>query len=136
MKVANKNLEFYCMEIDSNSGEPYATNVLSCIDLKELQKRVNYKGNTPNKYNSIKNYIELREFIKTELMYHYWSKAEHEIIVSPLFSHKEEQEYKIDVWAQVSPNLDVITRYVNYELEIDFPIIKKEDDNRFGLKKK
>lgn len=132
----DKKLEYYCMEWDANKNQLYAFNIFWCIDQKDLMKKVRYAGKKPSKYNSIKSYQELREYLKGEFMYHYWSKAEHEIIVTSLFPYKDDESQKIDVWAQISPNLDLITQYVNIKLNLGFdPKGCPKDDNRFGIRK-
>lgn len=68
---------------------------------------------------TIKNYTELKQYIKSWAMYHYWSKCEHEILVGGLFSNWDKYG-KIDAYRQIEMNLDRITEYVIKELKIDF----------------
>lgn len=129
------NLEWYCMEWDSNGHKPYAINIMWVIDPEDIKKKVKYKGTKPDKYNSIKNYDELREYLKSKFMYYFWSKCEHEIIVNS-WPHKDDTyEAKVDVYAQISPNLDRITEYVIRELKLDFKYMDNDYDHSFGLER-
>lgn len=119
MARKRKQLEWYCMEWGVN-GKLQFFNVMYAIDIDDLKKKLRYKGTRPNKYNSIKNYNELREYLGREFMYHFWCKCEHEIIVNSWPDHDESTEEKIDVFDQIRPNLDRITEYVIRELKINF----------------
>lgn len=129
------NLEWYCMEWDSNENKPYAINIMWVIDPKEIKKRVRYNGDKPSKYNSIKTYDELREYLKSQFMYRFWGKCEHEIIVNSLPNRDDSYETKVDVYAQISPNLDRITEYVINALKLELKPKKTEHDNNFGLER-
>ena len=52
------------------------------------------------------------EQLRRTLMYHYWSKCEWEIILSPWPERKDFREEKIDVFDQVQLNWDVFLDYV------------------------
>lgn len=129
------NLEWYCMEWDSNGNKPYAINIMWVIDPDEIKKRVKYKGNKPSKYNSIKTYDELREYLKSQFMYRFWSKCEHEIVVNSWPHRDDTYETKVDVYAQISPNLDRITEYVINALKLELKPKKTEHNNDFGLER-
>lgn len=135
----NVNLEWYCVNWNSNMNKPYAINIMKCINLKELEKKLNYKGKASNEYNSIKSWYELRNFLKREFMHHYWSKCEYEIVVSDNANPKYENGVKIDVWSQIAPNLNEITNYLIRKTnirkikEIDNP--EQDKDLHFGLNK-
>lgn len=51
------------------------------------------------------------EELRRSLMYYYWSKCEWEILVTPLFAHKDDEEKKVDVYWQVYNNWDVFIEY-------------------------
>lgn len=53
-------------------------------------------------------------------MYRYWSKCEHEIIISGLSARALEDAEKIDVWKQLEINLDNIVEYVNLKCDLKF----------------
>lgn len=56
--------------------------------------------------------------LKTELMAKYWSRCEYEYIVSEY--PKQKNEKKLDVWSQLENNLDALTDYVIYKMDIKF----------------
>ena len=112
-KRKNNKLEWYAFREDFNKNELERVNVLGIDFAKELLKRI--------KQDKISSYNELKELIKRMLMYRYWSKAEHEVLVTSLH-HRPDRDnvFKIDVWYQLEKNLDRITEYVMKELQIDF----------------
>ena len=69
---------------------------------------------------------ELKSFVDSQLMYHYWSKCEYEFIVidwpfrvkeNNLVDIDENRPMKIDVYSQVKPNIDLIVDNLWMELE-------------------
>lgn len=108
MKIKNVNLKWYALHWDSNEGKLKDYNIL--YNIEESIAREVRSGRVYNK--SI-----LREYLKTKFMYHYWSKAECEILVSDLSESKQE---KIDMWRQIQPNLDLIVDYVNDKMKLNF----------------
>ena len=111
MKIKNVNLEWYVLEYDSSTREIRPYNVLGRGFIEELHKKIRTK--------KVTNYEELKDFIDRYFMYHYWSKAEWEIVVGGLFT-KEPDLTKIDAYTQLKMNLDRIVDYVNNELRIGF----------------
>lgn len=113
MKRKNKNLEWYAFREDFNRNELERFNVLGTWFAEDILKRI--------KRDKIDSYDKLKNEIRSELMYHYWSKAEHEVIVRGLhYREDRDNEFKIDVWYQLEKNLDRITEYVMKELNIEF----------------
>ena len=53
----------------------------------------------------------LKEQIRRELVYYYWSKYEWEIIISPFTAKPENNDIKVDVYEQVMLNWDVFFEY-------------------------
>ena len=49
--------------------------------------------------------------VKSSLMYYFWSKCEHEIVISS-FPPREDVEEKIDVYSQVMLNWDRFSEYI------------------------
>ena len=121
-KLDNKTgkLEWYCLEWDFNKKQPRMINIMLYIDIDDLKKKIRYRGKKPTKYNSVKNRDELREYLRREFIYYFWSKCEHEIIVNSWPCNDASTEAKIDVFFQIEPNLDVITEYVIHKLKLDF----------------
>ena len=120
-----KDLEWFCMEWDMSTERPCVINVMYAIDINDLKKRLKNK--------EIKNYNELRGYLKKEFMYRFWCKCEHEIVVNSWPHRDRSDERKVDVYAQISPNLDRITEYVIRELNLDFEYSGDDYDHTFGL---
>lgn len=62
----------------------------------------------------LKNFITFSDFkekLKSLAIYCFWCKAEYEIICKGWVS-KSDREYKIDVYDQIEPNLDMLARYI------------------------
>lgn len=97
------NLEWYAFRKDFNSRKLKKVNVLNSYRIDEILKRI--------KKEKAKTYEEIKEIIKRELMYYYWSKSEHEVLISGLFDNNLENAEKIDIWYQLEPNLDRIVEY-------------------------
>lgn len=59
------------------------------------------------------NQEEFTKYLKSSLMYYFWSKSEWEIIVCPWCSHiEEDNSKKIDVYEQVVNNWNIFSEYV------------------------
>lgn len=110
MKIKNVELKYYALHYNSNKREIEQVNVL--YGLKD-----DIVKNIKNKH--INNRDELKEYVKRQLMYYYWSKTEQEVLIGNLFGNPEDL-VKIDVWTQVEPNLDIVIDYIISKLEIDF----------------
>jgi len=102
-----KKLEWYALEYDFNAKKLTKINVLNQWFIEDLKKRI--------KLEKITNYNDLKSAVISEMKWRYWSKAEHEMLVSDLFNDGEE---KIDVWYQIEPNIDRICEYVIKELKL------------------
>lgn len=89
-------LEYYVLAEKNNKIIRY--NVLNDWeeDIRKIKKEIKKK-------------TELKEWLIKEFKYYYWSRAEHEVIVSDLFNKTSK---KIDVWYQLELNIDIITDYV------------------------
>ena len=119
MRRKNVKLEWYAIYYEWNYKCLKRENVLGDTIVNAIIDKCVKK--------KITNYEELRDALKRELMYHYWSKSEWEVIVGDLF-YKEpnlDNFEKIDIWYQLEPNLDRISEYVMRELQLDFEVPKK-----------
>ena len=108
MKVKKVNLEWYVLKWDFNSKKVVNYNILQWLK-EDIANEVRLKR--------VYNKSILREYLKTQLMYHYWSKAEHEFYISDL--HGDDYE-KIDIWRQIEPNLNNMVDYVNLKMDLKF----------------
>lgn len=104
-------LEWYALREDFNKRKIENYNVLSGWEEKIKKARKNKK---------FKDYASLKEWLRKEFMYYYWSKAEHEICVGGIFIKSIEELEKIDIYSQLQPNLDRITEYVIKEMGFRF----------------
>lgn len=67
------------------------------------------------KRKELKNMDDLENIIGHWALYHYFSKAEHEVCVTDLFG---KDEFKVDVFWQINMNLDRLTEYIANEMQI------------------
>lgn len=101
-----KRLYFWALNMDVNTNKLENINVMEAIDIEKMKKEI--------KKGKIHDFETLALYLQKEFMYRYWSRTEYEIVVKDLFEKSD--EYKIDVWYQIEPNLSVITKYVIEEL--------------------
>lgn len=104
-------LEWYALREDFNKRKIENYNVLSGWEEKIKKARKN---------KQFKDYASLKEWLRKEFMYSYWSKCEAEIAVGGLFIKSIEELEKIDIYSQLQPNLDRITEYVIKEMGFRF----------------
>lgn len=101
-----ENLEWYVLEHDFNSDQIRQFNIFDSLNFtKWLEVAV-------KKYE---NYGKFKEDLRGALFYAFGSKAEYEIICKGLVSTKD-NEFKIDVYTQVLPNLDILAKYILTEV--------------------
>lgn len=103
MRIKNANLKWNVLYYDSNTSKITPYNILGYSFAEELAKEV-------KKYK-IENREQLKEHLKREFMYHYWSKSECEMAMGGLYTKYEDFE-KIDMWYQIEMNLDNIVDYI------------------------
>ena len=105
------DLVWYAFREDFNSHNLERFNVLYGM-ADEFKKRI--------KREKITTYAGFKELVRVMLMSRYWSRAEHEVLVSGLFTRDEDKYvFKIDVWYQLELNLDRIVEYIVRELKLD-----------------
>ena len=66
----------------------------------------------------IKTLEELKNYLKLTLQRQYWCRYEYEIAVGGLSSKYPEEYEKIDAFRQIEMNLDRITEYVNWKMQL------------------
>ena len=123
MKIKNVKLEWYAFRYDTNSKKLVFTNVLNGYE-KAIARKV--RAGVKDKWQPVYNYKTFKEFIKAELMYRYWCRAEHETLIGGLFHYEEDELEKHDIWWQLEPNLDRICEYIIREMRIEFSDNHKE----------
>lgn len=99
-------LEFYVVRYDVNKDKVVMYNIFNSLYFKiGLKKIINLKEND--------FYLELDSLCK----YCFWSKVEHEILVSDVFNKIEK---KIDIYFQLKQNLKVLAQYIlSNKIEVD-----------------
>jgi len=117
MKIKNVKLEWYAFRYDFNNKKLVFTNVLAGME-EEIAKKIR-KG-SKEKWKPVTDYDSFKEYIRGDLMYHYWSKSEHEVVIYDLFDTNDERGEKHDIWWQLEPNLDRICEYIIREMKIEF----------------
>lgn len=110
-----KPLEFFAFMHDFNTKKLIRTNVLAMFqDKKEIKSLI--------KRRQVSNFEEFKDALRINLMSRYWSRAEYEVLISDLIYNKDRDDevFKVDVWWQIEPNLDIITRLVQEYHNISF----------------
>ena len=116
MKIKNVNLEYWVFYFDFNENILKRVNILKGLE-KDITKHIR---SSETSYKHISNRDTLKEFLKTKFMYHYWSKCEYEYCISDLWKNNSDKVEKYDVWFQIEKNLDMITDYVIYKMDLKF----------------
>ena len=106
-------LDWKVLRYDPNSCKIINYNIFGTSDSYEKQLK---KARRKKEFT---NYEELKEYLRKDFLYHFWSKSECEILVGPLSSNLNEFE-KIDIYRQLEMNLDRITEYIIKELKFRF----------------
>lgn len=110
MKLKNVDLKWYALRWDFNKNTLVRCNVLGNDFKDEVYKKIKNK--------SIKTKDDLKKSLKSYLMYHYWCKAEHEILTSYIIPNSD--HIKIDIYYQLEPNLDIMVDYIIDKMDIKF----------------
>lgn len=105
-------LEYYVIITDFNTK-------------KVMEYNIFYDGLVSKIYNYVKKkYIEshedLKKFLEIDFISNYYARAEYEILVGGLFDEFPMDYTKIDIWYQIKPNLEIITRYVEEKMQIKY----------------
>ena len=117
MKLINQikdnhlKLEWYVLNHDFNSKKIYNFNILQQGYILDLIRMIE------DKYHDVHDYKSLKECIKRWANYNFNHKTEFEIFVNGWFDN-EDNLTKISVYDQIEPNLDLLTEYINYKLQL------------------
>lgn len=103
-------MHWYCIKWNRNYKKPEYVDVIEYLDLKRIVSDV--------EIGRISTYEELYDDVKSQFISHFMSKCEHEFKVGGLFD--KEYMYKIDVYSQISPNLNIIVDLINKHLGLNF----------------
>ena len=110
MKIKNVNLKWNVLRYDFNLKRIRPYNVLGYSFADELAKDI-------KKYKII-NREQLKEHLKKEFMYHYWSKSECEVAIGGLHSDFPKDVEKVDIWSQIEMNFDNIIDYIILKMRL------------------
>ena len=86
--------------------------------------------------NIFKNEYSRDDFnkeLETSLLFYFWSKAEWEILLSPLFGDSSNEKIKIDAYDQIMINFDKFSDYVWNEYK--FKRLERQIKNKNPLEK-
>lgn len=127
MKHKIKDLpKFYAFYHEFNGNQLVAYNVITESLIQDLDKVVGkkYYNFRKSKYEYLDSREKFIEQLDSEFMYRYWSKSEWEFICSNWTGKKFEQ--KVDVYAQLKPNIEVIADLIIQAMDIDWNKIKEK----------
>lgn len=113
--------QFFAYYKDFNTGEMRQVDVLEVVFEELLTTKGKVKKQIRDK---IVDREQLYHLVKTNLMYHYWSRCEWEFIITDWpyrgDSIEKNRPVKVDVYDQIKPNLnlivDLVEDYVKYRL--------------------
>ena len=133
-----KRPQFFAMEKDFNTGKVESYDVLGVIFDSILTAKGTIKNKNfyilDSKWNQIpvRTKEQLQKFIEDKFRYHYWGKCEWEFIAIDWpyrDTIEKSRPVKIDVFAQLKPNIPVITDLVwNYIEPKLAKLIEKENE--------
>ena len=109
------NPEWYVFTDDFNTKTIRKFNVFNSVKFRKglLDIKKKLKKNPD---------LDIKDEIKSELMYCFWGKSEYEVVISPLFAKDMKDFKKIDVYDQVMLNFD---KFADYVISI-LPKLKEE----------
>ena len=110
--------QFNVMYLDWNTNEPVWFNVLPVIQNEFKKAKTMPKSETTYEpFWKPRTKKELREFIDAQMKYHYWSKAEWECEIKPLFKG---ESLKMDLYEMfIKNNLGLLTEIMAENLGIE-----------------
>lgn len=112
MKIKLNNLEWKVFNYNVNQHLIHTVNIFKYSHIFELSVA---------QYQKNRDVQEFEHNIKANLQYMFWCRSEYEIVLTPLFNHKESEELKIDIYEQIMINWDKFFNYllneVNKQLE-------------------
>lgn len=99
-------MEWYVLCHDFNKDSIESFNIFNSITFNRCLERSIKKYETFEKF---------KEDLRGDLFYAFGSKCEYEILCSGL-TPKEDNVFKIDIYQQVLPNLDILAKYIIGEI--------------------
>jgi hypothetical protein len=108
MKIKKSNLEWNVLHYDCTRHKVVNYDIMTGI-AELVAREVRRK--------KIQNKADLKEFLKREFMYHFWSRTEAEMFVTGYDGEYDLE--KVDIWRQIEMNLDRIVDYINSKCELN-----------------
>ena len=99
----DKELKWYVLCYDFNTHEIEHYNIFHNANL--WSDRIGI----PKLLKDYTTFDNFKKELESLFKYCFLTKSEYEILVSGLI---EDKQYKLDVWYQIKPNLDLIARYI------------------------
>lgn len=104
MEDEEKVMEWFVYRYNINSQKIERFNIFKKKDFQESIKSIlNCKTLTK---------LQLAEAARQELVYHYWARAEHEILISAWVGGNGEETLKVDIYSQVMLNWEKFVEYL------------------------
>lgn len=104
--IEKYNLQWYALHHDFNEDKVEAFNIFNSINFSYWCEKA---------IKDYKDYKQFKEDLKGALFYAFGSKVEYEIICTGVVA-KHGNEFKIDIYEQVLPNLDIFAKYILTEV--------------------
>ena len=102
------NLQWYAFRYDINCNSLVEFNVVNDDLIKGIEKACKKK--------ELETIDDLWRIVRRWAVYYYWSKAEHEVIITDLF---ENMRVKKDVYYQIEINMERFVDYINKEMQLE-----------------
>ena len=113
MKVKGVELRWFVLNHDFNTDQVVQYNALNKSIQEEIIKAVKSKMD----YYDTSTYDKFKKVVDRILFSRYRSRCEYEILVRGLHS-RDDNEFKIDIYSQLEPNLDIICSYIIKKLDL------------------
>lgn len=104
------NLVWNAFRYSMNSHSLEIFNVIRDDLIADIEKAYRKK--------ELKNMHDLEKIVNRWAMYHYWSKAEHEVVIYDLFDTDDKRGEKHDVYWQLNMNMDRLCEYIAREMKL------------------
>ena len=104
--IEKYNLQWYALRHDFNEDKVEAFNIFNSINFNYWCEKA---------IKDYKDYKQFKEDLRGALFYAFGSKVEYEIICAGVVA-KHGNEFKIDIYEQVLPNLDILAKYILTEV--------------------
>lgn len=105
-------MKWYVLNYDWNNQKVIQMNIFNSVRFSRGIDRL-LKDNKDTELT----YEDFKEQVRISLLSAFWSKREYEISVGDAFEQDITKLEKWDIYAQVLPNLDILTKYILNDLK-------------------